>query len=336
MKIINPLYDLAFKYLMENNKLAKKILSVILDEEIAELELSQQETALADKSRGLTLLRLDFKALIRNPDGTQKIVLIELQKSKFPTDIIRFRNYLGASYLSSKRHGSHPLIEEPKSLEYPSALPIIAIYILGYNVKEIPYLAVTVNKEVINSVSKERLDVKSDFIEMLHHRSHIIQVKRLPVKQQTRLEKFVMFFNQAWCTENRFILDLQNVPQEFSDVASYLQRPVVDEDFRRSLEAEEELDIIFGEQAQRYLKMIREAIDDLDEERKMKSEIIMQKEEECRQKEEERRQKEEALVRIKETQTKLARQMKKYGAPIQDIINETGLNEDEIARLTHK
>lgn len=31
MKIINPLYDRAFKYLMENERLAKKVISVLLD-----------------------------------------------------------------------------------------------------------------------------------------------------------------------------------------------------------------------------------------------------------------------------------------------------------------
>lgn len=37
MQIVNPLYDKAFKYLMENERLAKKVISVILDEEIEEL-----------------------------------------------------------------------------------------------------------------------------------------------------------------------------------------------------------------------------------------------------------------------------------------------------------
>ena len=100
MKIINPLYDKAFKYLMENNKLAKKILSVILDVEVLEVALSQQETSLPDERRGLTLFRLDFKAIIKQADGSQKTVLIELQKSKYKTDIQRFRSYLGANYLA--------------------------------------------------------------------------------------------------------------------------------------------------------------------------------------------------------------------------------------------
>ena len=103
MKIINPLYDKAFKYLMENNKLAKKVLSVILDVEVMEVALCQQETLVPNQIRGLIMFRLDFKAVIKEADGSKKTVLIELQKSKFPTDIQRFRNYLGANYLVKKK-----------------------------------------------------------------------------------------------------------------------------------------------------------------------------------------------------------------------------------------
>ncbi|NCU33100.1 MAG: hypothetical protein EOM23_09270, partial [Candidatus Moranbacteria bacterium] len=94
MKIINPLYDKAFKYLMENEKFARKVLSVILDVDIKEVSLGQQETLFLDEKRQLTLFRLDFKAVIKDADGSTKTVLIELQKSKYPTDIQRFRNYL--------------------------------------------------------------------------------------------------------------------------------------------------------------------------------------------------------------------------------------------------
>ena len=262
MKIINPLYDKAFKYLMENNKLAKKVLSVILDVEVTEVALSQQETIVPDQIRGLVMFRLDFKAVIREADGSKKTVLIELQKSKFPTDIRRFRNYLGANYLEKKKDNEEkPDVTEEKPLEYQSIYPIIAIYILGYNLDDLPYLAVTVNRDVINSVSKEKLNVTSFFIEHLTHQAHIIQVLRLPPKQQTRLEKFLVLFNQAWCTDQGFILDLQNIPEEFEDIARYLQGPLMDDDFRRHLEAEEQLDYIFEEQAARHLRQMAEALD---------------------------------------------------------------------------
>ena len=127
MKIINPIYDKAFKYLMENEKFARKVLSIILDQEIEEVALGSQETVFPDDKHRLTLFRLDFKAVVREPDGTTKTVLIELQKSKYSTDIQRFRNYLGANYMGRMKR-QDAVEETPPS--YLPVYPIITIYIL--------------------------------------------------------------------------------------------------------------------------------------------------------------------------------------------------------------
>lgn len=320
MKIINPLYDRAFKYLMENERLAKKVISVLLDKEIEELSLGQQETILPDEKRGLTLFRLDFKAIIKEPDGTSKKVLIELQKSKFPTDIQRFRNYLGSNYLSK------PAKREKVDYEKKELFPIITIYILGYKLDDLPYLAVKVNREVIDSVSNEPIDVKSFFIEHLTHESHIIQVLYLPEQRRTRLEKFLTLFNQAWISDQDYILDLQDIPSEFKEMAKYLHAPLQDESFRRQLAAEEEIDIIFDEQEARFLKQIEEA--------KQKEQEAKQREQEAKQREQEAKQSElNAIQNKNELAIKLAKQLKKLGVPANEISIETGLSIAELKRL---
>ncbi len=318
MKIINPLYDKAFKYLMENNKFAKKILSVILDVVVEEVSLENQETLVpySFATQKLTLFRLDFKANIKEADGTRKTVLIELQKSKFSTDIQRFRNYLGANYMAKSKENN--IVNEPV-VEYQTPFPIITIYILGYNLEDLPYMAVTVNRDIINAVNKQKINVKSFFIEHLTHQSHIIQIRRLPEKRRTRLEKFLMLFNQAWCTEEGYIIDLQEVPKEFNDIANYLQSPLMDDNFRRNLEAEVQLDYIFGQQEARYLKKISEA-----EKREQLEKF--QKEVERNQKEEERRQKISLAL-------KLAAYMRQNGASTLEISKETGLSPEEIMEL---
>jgi len=323
MKIINPLYDKAFKYLMENTKYARKVLSVIMDVDVEEVTLGQQETVFPDEKRRLTLFRLDFKAVIKEADGSRKTVLIELQKSKYATDIQRFRNYLDANYMAKQKKLSK--VEEAPP-EYHPAYPIITIYILGYNLNDLPYMAVTVNRDVINSVSKEKIHVKSFFIEHLTHQSHIIQVRRLPEQRRTRLENFMVLFNQAWRTDKEYIIDLQETPEEFSDIAQYLQGPLMDDTFRRNLEAEEEIDTIFDEQEAKYLKQIVEAEERESIERRQKEVERKRKETALSQKEDERRQK-ESLAQ------KLAIHMKQSGASIDDIINETGLSTDEIIDL---
>ncbi|OQX73237.1 MAG: hypothetical protein B6D61_12715 [Bacteroidetes bacterium 4484_249] len=298
MRIANPLYDKTFKYLMENNRIAKKVISVLLDQEVEELTLGQQETLVADDKRGFTLFRLDFKAIIKEPDGTRKKVLLELQKSKFPIDIQRFRNYLGTNYIRIDSN----IDADNYANDNNEIYPIITIYILGYSLDDLPYLAVTVNREVINSINKEIIKVKSFFIEHLTHASHIIQVRRLPEQRRTRLEKFLTLFNQAWVADKNYILDLQDIPEEFKDVAKYLEGPAMDEKFRRQLEAEEEIDKIFDIQEAKFLKQI----------------------EEIRQREEEAKQREIAMA------MKLVRQMKKAGHSIDEIIEETGLTKQEI------
>lgn len=324
MKIANPLYDHAFKYLMSNDRLARKVLSVILDKEVLELELAQQEIVIEDQERRFTLYRLDFKALIRDHNGREKTVLIELQKSKLPTNLLRFRNYLGLAYAQKPRTGAD------------AVLPIISIYILGYNIEDIPVLAAKVDRRIIDMSLQEELHIESDFIALLTHTCYILQARRLPTQRLSRIEQFMTLFNQAWVQEHKFILDLEEVPEEFKDIAEYLQRPLQEEEIRRKLQAEEEVEALFAMQEaekeqlragmEKALAREEEALAREEEERR-------QKEEERRQKEEERRQKEEARMQARESAQKLARFMLQTGASIQDTARETGLSEEELYRL---
>ena len=299
MRIINPLYDKAFKYLMQNEKIAKKVLSVILNQEILELDLSQQETVVADEKRGFTLFRLDFKALIVDKNGNNQKVLIELQKSKFSTDLSRFRAYLGSNYLKTET------TKDTDDKEITAIYPIITIYILGYKISDIPYMAVNVERKIINASTNQAIEIDSEFINHLTHRSHVIQVRRLPKERRSRLEKFLVLFNQAWITDKKYILDLQDIPEDFKDIAKYLQAPVMNDEFRRQLETEEEIDIIFDNQEAKYLKQIEEA---------------KQKEQEAKKSE-------------KEKSIKFAKLLKELNKSNNEISKETGLSENEIKSL---
>lgn len=324
MKIANPLYDHAFKYLMSNDKLARKVLSVILEKEVLELELSQQEVVVEDEDRRFTLYRLDFKAVILDENGRKETVLIELQKSKLPTNVLRFRSYLGLAYTQKIR------TKNPETqVEHDSALPIISIYILGYNVEDIPHVAVKVNHKIMDMSSQQELDLQSDFIDLLTHTTCILQVRRLPEQRRSRIEQFLTLFNQAWVMEQKYILDLQEVPEGFEDIAEYLQRPLQEEEIRAKLRAEEEVEAIFAQQEadKAYYKRTAE------EERRQKEEAKAREEEERRQKEEERRQKEQALEQAREARIKLARLLLRTGMSAKDAALEAGLSEEELKKM---
>ncbi len=104
MKVANALYDVVFKYLMEDKRVAKLLLSALLKMEIEDIEFQPKEFSTSSKTdkKTLTIYRMDFKARVKFPNGETKEVLIELQKAKFPSDIMRFRKYLGNQYASEQ------------------------------------------------------------------------------------------------------------------------------------------------------------------------------------------------------------------------------------------
>jgi len=125
MIIANPIYDVVFKYLLEDIEIARDLLSTILGEEVVSLELKAQETA-SENTWNIQILRLDFKAVIKKKDGSLFKVLIELQKSKQVFDVMRFRRYLGDNYRKEDQ------ILDKDGLAVFRPLPIITIYFLGF------------------------------------------------------------------------------------------------------------------------------------------------------------------------------------------------------------
>ncbi len=57
---------------MDDNCVAKLIISALLGEEVEELEFRPIEVRAGVKSETLTVLRLDFSAVIRTPDGDRE------------------------------------------------------------------------------------------------------------------------------------------------------------------------------------------------------------------------------------------------------------------------
>ena len=203
MKIPNPMYDVVFKYLMENNEIAISLLSVILGVNIVSLNLQSQEITHAVGKDGVRVYRLDFKAVIKTASGEVKTILIEIQKSKNGFEVHRFQTYLGLSYL--KGHTDSGKKETPKKATHP----ITVIYFLDFRLKEVKVPVLKVERQYLNGISNRRLkNVKSDFVERLSHDLYAIQIPRLKMQVRTEVESMLDVFNQnKYKTPDKHILE---------------------------------------------------------------------------------------------------------------------------------
>nr|VFK17203.1 MAG: PD-(D/E)XK nuclease family transposase [Candidatus Kentron sp. LPFa] len=239
MQIANPIYDVVFKYLMQNNDIAILILSTILEEEIFSLDLLPQETAMVLDNRSFTVYRLDFSALIKTAGGEERHVIIEIQKAKFAADImpriINRRRYLGDQY----RKGFP--VEGEKA---PKAIPIIGIYFLGYRLKHVMAPVIKVLRTYYDAATGEEIPAREEFIESLTHDSIVIQIPQLGPARKTATERLLAIFDQHRKVEGDshiLNIDEEAYPEEYRKVARWLNSAISEPDIRRTMEVEDDI-----------------------------------------------------------------------------------------------
>jgi hypothetical protein len=241
MQLANPIYDSAFKYLMEDLEIAAGLISQIIGEQISSLVFQPRELATELTGyQGVKVFRLDFKATIVTDEGIKKTVLIELQKGKKQEDLLRFRRYLSDHYRRAEV-GIGPNGESRRE-----AYPIITIYFLGYKLLEIdtPVLKVA---RIYQDLSNQRvLTQKSEFIELLSHDSYLIQLRHLKEPYRTDLEQVLKVFDQRFQ-----VIDLPQLLEIPTNevtgnalrerIASRLRLAATDEEVIAKMELEEEI-----------------------------------------------------------------------------------------------
>ncbi len=187
--VANPLYDSVFKFMMEDEQVARTLLSALLKKDIVSVEMRPNEYTNANKDNDrISIFRIDFGALVREKDGKEHLILIEVQKTWRSTEISRFRQYLGVQY------------ENKRNLDVNgNSLPIVSIYILGHKVGKIKEPVVYVSRKYLDYDSKEITEgVPDPFVESLTHDSIIVQVPYLKGKARNRVEKLLSVFDQTY------------------------------------------------------------------------------------------------------------------------------------------
>ena len=322
MIISNPIYDIVFKLLMAETDIAKEIISRVIGREVLKLNLSHQEHAVREHTKedgeSITLMRMDFSALIKDEYGKEIQVLIEIQKAKLTQDLTRFRRYLGSQYLKTTD------IEETPDFINSTHLPIFTIYLINFcldvngkvhrqsserNEPEDhfhpPFLRIS--RTYKNAVTNEPLPAErqSDFIEALTHDAFVVQIPRLPDVPKTPLERAFSLFNQRLIREDKHRLILEGEVSPKDALTEKMARVLFKISASKEIEERMNQEDILQEDIERSIKKLeheikeaqkRETIERKEKEEAQKRETIERKEKEEAQKREtiERKEKEEA------------------------------------------
>jgi hypothetical protein len=323
--IANPVYDVVFKYLMEDNAAAKLVVSSIIGEKVVHLEPKPQEriTEKSEKKKKedkkgatkveelpLTIYRLDFSAKIKTPDG-HKIVIIEMQKASLPTDIMRFRSYLGKQYSD---------VSNAVSCDDGTSEPvqIYAIYFLGKDlgICDTPVLSIT--PEVRDVATQQIVEARSRFIDLLNHKEWVIQISCLKKRRRNDLEQLLSIFDQSNRTSDVHILNVreEDFPEKYRPVIRRLKMAASSTEVKRQMAEEDDVlrylkDILRGahhegreEMKKEMDKLIEEKDQALDENRialNEKDQALAEKDQALNEKDQALNEKDQALAEKDQT-----------------------------------
>jgi len=293
VRIANPIYDVVFKYLLDDEKVARLLLSALLGREVLELEFRPTELhhpVTDPRGSSFLVLRVDFAARVRMEDGSRKLVLIEIQKAHDTHDIMRFRRYLGSNYCNRENAW-----EDPEGTVRP--LPLVTIYFLGRGLENVDVPVLRINRRYEDAATGEEVRVSDPFVEALTHDSIVVQINRLKNRRRTELEKLLAVFDQGQKrSADSHLLDIlvENFPERYREVLRRLERANGDQDIHERMDLEDDIVRAFQEHA-RTLADDRKLIADQCKVIRDKERVIEDQEKVIEEKEQTLREKEQAL-----------------------------------------
>ena len=277
--IANPIYDSVFKFLMEDERAAKVLLSALLKQEVRDLKMQRNEHTNQSRNR-ISLFHIDFSARIKDMSGKEQLVLIELQKTWRMTETLHFRQYLSTQYLNTEN-----ISTEEKKRRY--GLPIISIYILGHKLGDLNEPVVYVRRRYLDYESQEIVQgVPDPFIESLTHDSVIVQIPYLQGRARNHLERLLSVFDQECrvpADEHLLQIDDEGMDQEGRLLVNRLVMAAASPKVRRDMQVEDE--ILSEIEARDTTIMLKDkAIEQKDKEIEQKDKVLEQKDKEIEQK----------------------------------------------------
>ena len=330
MIVANPIYDVVFKYLMEDERIARTILSALLKKDVVEVHVRRNEYS--NKSRDtLSIFRIDFGATIRDEQGKRQTILIEIQKTQVDSELLRFRQYLGAQY------------DNKENMEYSGrsshALPMVAVYLLGHTVGSIEAPVVYVDHQVYDydrNVVEGGLD--NPFVESLTHDSIIVQIPRLHGRINNRLDKVLSIFDQTHVVSKKDQQTIDIDPavyggdDDMEPILRKLMEASCDKDVRREMDVEDEFFSVLKNREAEIMEKDRQlaesivAVKQAEEQRAQAEEQRAQAEEQRAQAEEQRAQAEDRAVRAEQMMRNTVTSLLKKQMTADDIASLLGVD----------
>lgn len=312
IQIANPIYDSVFKYLMEDERIAKTLLSALLKKEVVVVETRRNEYTNGVRDN-ISMFRIDFGAHVKEPDGTIRLVLIELQKTWLETETLRFRQYLGAQY-------SNPENVPSENNKDGYAIPMVAIYLLGHRVGDINVPVLYVKHKAYDYDGNVVTDgIPDPFVESLIHDSIIVQIPLLHGQVNNRLEKVLSVFDQSQKNgSDRHVLNVNDSSFDDDDDMQYLLRRLLmaaaNAQLRQEMNVEDE-----------YFK----ALEDRDTALMMKDKKLAEQAEQLEQNKAE-------LEQNKAQLRTMALLLSNSGMSVEEIAKSVGMSQDQVKLLLNK
>lgn len=320
--VANPIYDCVFKFLMEDERIAKTVLSALLKKEVVSVEMRRHEHPNVTRDK-ISMFRIDFAAQVKEDDGTVRLILIELQKTWVDTETLRFRRYLAAQYNAEEN-----MVKDGELKGY--AVPMISVYLLGHRVGDIDKAVVYVTHNAYDYDGKVvEGGMQDPFINSLIHDSIIVQIPLLHGKINNRLDRVLSVFDQSQRdAKNQQIVCLDE--KEYagdSDMMYILHRlglAAMDADVRQEMNDEDEFYSVLEARDTQVMKLNEQ----LTEKKK-------QLNEQKAQLNEKQAQLNEKTVRLAEAEAQLKEQKSQVKALVKAMVGN-GMTIEAVAKMMNK
>jgi hypothetical protein len=189
--IPNPIYDVVFRYLMEDPDSAMIVISTLINEKIKRLQLepithsekneNQTKIEIQDPKTkdDIYLFHLDFTAIIELPDGSEEMIMIELQKASEPDDIFRFKRYISKNFQKKQeKEITDPKTQAIETVNKP--IRLIPIFILNFRIEnEINDLLIKTNRTKVGIFKNKNLQKHNEFIDNLSYDIWVVQLPNI-------------------------------------------------------------------------------------------------------------------------------------------------------------